>query len=256
MATVGIVGGLGPESTIDYYRRILEAWAREEPGTSPSIVIDSLDVATGLRLVANDRQGLITYLTQSIRRLAGAGVDFVAMAANTAHIVFDELAAASPVPLLSIVETCLEEVRRLGLLRPGLLGTRFTMEAPFYPQVFARHGIDIVTPAVDERLWLHERYVGELLKGDFRPETREGITALVRRMRVDHAIDGVILGGTELPLILGASIVDGLPCVDTTALHVAAIVRCLRQPALCGARPWVTGSPAHAGRPPEAGTGG
>ena len=131
MTTVGLVGGLGPESTIDYYRRILDAWQRQDPSAAPSIVIDSLDVQRALRLVASDRPALIEYLLASIRRLAGAGVDFVAMTANTPHIVFDDLASRSPVPLLSIVETCAAEARRRGLRRLALLGTRFTMEAPF-----------------------------------------------------------------------------------------------------------------------------
>src|SRR6185436_6106458 len=104
MAKVGIVGGLGPESTIDYYRRILDAWEREDPSTAPGIVIDSLDVRRALHLVETDRPALVEYLLASLRRLAGAGVDFAAMTANTPHIVFDELAARSPVPLLSIVE--------------------------------------------------------------------------------------------------------------------------------------------------------
>src|SRR5687768_15212167 len=104
MTSVGLVGGLGPESTIDYYRRILDAWARADAATAPSIVIDSLDVQRALRLVASDIGALTDYLLGSIRRLAAAGVDFVAMTANTAHIVFDELAARSPVPMLSIVE--------------------------------------------------------------------------------------------------------------------------------------------------------
>lgn len=225
MKIVGLVGGLGPESTIDYYRRILEGWQRERPGTSPSLVIDSLDVQQGLRLVGSDRPGLVQYLLGSLRRLAGAGVDFVAIAANTPHIVFDELAALSPVPLVSIVEVCADEAHRRGLRRLGLLGTGFTMGATFYPDVFGRRGMTVVTPDEKERPWLHERYIGELLVGNFRDETREGVVAIVRRLARDDAIDGVILGGTELPLLLGDTTVAGLPTLDTTALHVAAIVK-------------------------------
>src|SRR3979409_2045603 len=125
MATVGLVGGLGPESTIDYYRRILEAWALEDASSAPSIVIDSLDVRRALHLVAGDRPALTAYLLVALVRLAGAGVDFIAMTANTPHIVFDELAARSPVRLLSIVEVCADEARRRGLRRLALLGTRF-----------------------------------------------------------------------------------------------------------------------------------
>jgi aspartate racemase len=229
MGTVGIVGGLGPESTIDYYRRILEAWEREDPSSTPGIVIDSLDVKRALRLVEGDRAGLTEYLLASLRRLAGAGVDFAAMTANTPHIVFDDLAARSPVPLVSIVEICAEEAQRRGLRRLGLLGTRFTMDAPFYPAVCARYGIAVVPPDDVDRAWVHERYIGELLEGEFRDDTRQRFIALVSRMRQEEAIDGVILGGTELPLLLTAADIATVPALDTTALHVAAIVKRLRQ---------------------------
>jgi aspartate racemase len=229
MAIVGIVGGLGPESTIDYYRRLIARWQVDQPESSPSIVIDSLDVQTGLRLVANDRPGLIDYLSGSIDRLASARCDFVAMSANTAHVVFEEVAARSRVPLLSIVETCADEASRLGLRRLGLIGTRFTMEAGFYPSVFARRNIEVVAPSPDERVWIHERYVGELLKGDFRDATRDGIIRIVERLKNQNDLDGLILGGTELPLLLKSPTIVGLPSLDTTAVHVDAIVARLRQ---------------------------
>src|SRR6185436_15554662 len=228
MSTVGIVGGLGPESTIDYYRRIIEEWRREDPSSSPSIVIDSLDVQIGLRLVEKDRPALIEYLLESLGRLAGARVDFAAMAANTPHVVFDELVARTPVPLVSIVESCAEEARRLGLKRLGLLGTRFTMEGSFYPTTFARYGMAVVSPTAEERVWIHERYVGQLLNGDFRDETRLGVIAVIERLRKDEKIDGVILGGTELTILLSGPVVAAVPALDTTALHVTAIVQRLR----------------------------
>ena len=173
--TVGIVGGLGPESTIDYYRRILEAWEREDASTAPSIVIDSLDVRRALRLVDTDRPALVEYLLASLRRLAGAGVGFAAMTANTPHIVFDELAAQSPVPLVSIVEVCAQEAERRELTRVALLGTRFTMEAPFYPAVCARRGITVVVPSAADRAWVHERYVGSSSRAT--SETRRGASS-------------------------------------------------------------------------------
>jgi len=229
VATLGIVGGLGPESTIDYYRRILEEWKRVDPSSSPSIMIDSLDVARGLRLVEHDRPGLIEYLSASINRLAAGGAGFAAMAANTPHVVFDDLVARSPIALVSIVEACAEEARRRDLRRLGLLGTRFTMEGSFYPEVFRRRGITIVAPSGEERVWIHDRYVGQLLKGEFRDETRDGVKSVIRRLREEENIDGVILGGTELTLLLSDATVEGIPALDTTALHVAAIVERLRR---------------------------
>jgi aspartate racemase len=226
--TLGLVGGLGPESTIDYYRRILDACAQENPPGAPAIVIDSLDVRRTLQLVDRDRPGLVQYFLTSLRRLTSAGVDFVAITANTPHIVFDELAVRSPVPLLSIVEACAEEAQRRKLRRLALFGTRFTMEAPFYPEVCARQGITVVTAKEADRMWIHDRYVGELLKGEFRDETRQQFMSLASRLRHEEEIDGIILGGTELPLLLSAPDIAGVPLLDTTALHVAAIVERLR----------------------------
>jgi aspartate racemase len=228
MRRVGLVGGLGPESTIAYYRRILHGWAQHDASVAPPIIIDSLDVATGLRLVAEDRAALVEYLLASLRRLAGAGADFAAITANTPHVVFDELKARSPVPLVSIVETCAAEARRRRLTRLALVGTRFTMEAPMYPSVCARAGITVVTPSAEERAWIHERYVGELLPGNFRDDTRDRLTSILDRLRRDEGDDGVILGGTELPLLLPTPVVAGLPALDTTGLHVTAIVEGLR----------------------------
>jgi len=229
MTIAGLVGGLGPESTIDYYRRILDAWGQAAPGSLPSLMIDSLDFNQALRLVGSDVPGLTEYLLASVRRLAGAGVDFVAITANTPHIVFDDLAARSPVPLLSIVEICAQEAKRRGMRRVGLLGTRFTMDAPFYPDVFTRHGVTVVTPDAAERSWIHGRYVNELLPGEFRDDTRARFVAIVERLRKDEQLDGIVLGGTEIPLLLQSPVVAGLPALDTTALHVAAIVARLRQ---------------------------
>jgi aspartate racemase len=229
MMIVGLVGGVGPESTIDYYRRILASWGEIHPKSAPSIVIDSLDVTLALHLVATDRAAFISYLATSVHRLTGAGVDFIAMTANTAHLVFDEIASQSSVPLVSIVDVCAEEAQRRCLQRLLLLGTRFTMEGPFYPQVFGRHGLKVVTPHAADRVCVHDRYVGELLVGNFRDETRAGFVALIERLKTDEGVDGVILGGTELPLLLQASSIAGLPLLDTTALHVAAIVARLQR---------------------------
>ena len=230
MTSVGLVGGLGPESTIDYYRRIIEAWQRQDPGTTPPMVIDSLDPTRALDLVQNDVDAFFEYILGSVRRLAAAGVDFIAITANTPHLMYDELAAVSSRPMISIVEVCAEEARRRSIRRPLLLGTRFTMEAPFFPAVLARFDISVVAPEDEDRRWLHERYVGELLKGNFHDHTRQSLVALIERLREQQGIDAVILGGTELPLLLQAPTVAGLPVLDTTELHVNAIVERLRRP--------------------------
>jgi len=222
---VGLVGGLGPEATIDYYRRILAAWEQRLPGSAPAMVIDSLDATRVLRLAASDRAALAEYVLGSVRRLEAAGAHFAVITSNTTHVVFADVAARCSIPLISIVETCADEAVRLKLKRCALIGARFTMEAPLYPKAFARRGLEIVVPDELDRPWIHERYVSQLLKGDFRDDTRAEFVSLVRRLHEKHVLDAVILGGTELPLLLRTPTVAGLPALDTTGLHVAAIIR-------------------------------
>ena len=215
---------------------ILRVWKTRNPASLPRLIIDSLDVNVGIHLVQNDRPGLVRYLLDSIRRLERAGCEFAAMAANTPHIVFDELAAESPIPLLSIVECCADAVESRGFRRVGLLGTGFTMGAGFYPTVLGRRGIDVVVPDERRRAWLHDRYLTELLEGDFTDETLAGVTRIVEEWAEQGDVDAVVLAGTELPLLIRADSLAGLPLLDTTEIHVQAIVDRLgsdvRQPAI------------------------
>lgn len=229
MAIAGIIGGLGPESTIDYYRRILEAWKARHPATLPRLIIDSLDVNRGIQLVQRDLPGLVDYLSESVERLYRAGCEFAAMAANTPHIVFDELSTRSPIPLVSIVETTAREAQDRGLRRVGLLGTGFTMAAGFFPAVFGRHGLEVRVPDAATRSWLHDRYLGQLLNGIFLDETREGVLQIVSGLAEDHGIEAVVLAGTELPLLIRSQTISGLPVLDTTELHVRALVERLSE---------------------------
>jgi aspartate racemase len=226
MKTLGIIGGIGPESTIEYYRAILARY-RERRGNigAPSIVIDSIDVDKLLRLIAGNQLATLTdYLCEELGRLASAGASLAILAANTPHIVFDDLVRRSPVPMVSIVEAAADAARDLGLKRVGLLGTRFTMRGQFYPAVFAAHGIDVVVPADDEQAYIHEKYTAELLRHVLLPRTRDGLFRVVDRMKDRDGIDAVILGGTELPLLLQGTDTAGIPMLDTTQIHARTTV--------------------------------
>ena len=225
MKTVGIVGGIGPESTIEYYRFIIEGFReRTTDGSYPSIIINSVDLHRLIDWINAGELGPFTdYLAAAVEQLARAGADFAVLAANTPHLVFDQIRERSRLPLISIAEATCDQARESGLQRLGLLGTRFTMEAKFYPEVFARAGLTIVTPNETERAFVNEKYFGELLKNVFLPETREQLLAIINQMKQRDAIDGLILGGTELPLILRGADSD-LPFLDTTRIHVQAIV--------------------------------
>jgi aspartate racemase len=226
MKTLGIIGGLGPESTIDYYRSIIALY-REKTGNAgyPPIVMVSLDVDKGLRLLgANQLDEMAEYLGGAARQLAAAGADFALLSANSGHIVFEQLRRASPIPLISIVEATCKEVKRSGLTRVGLLGTRFTMNGRFYQDVFDREHIALVAPTSKEQVSIHEKYVNELLLGKFLPETREFLERVISDLKNNDAVQGIILAGTELPLILRDELIAGLPLFDTTQIHVKAAV--------------------------------
>ncbi len=226
MKTVGIIGGIGPESTIEYYRMIIASYREEiRDGSYPSIIINSIDLKKMLTLIeANKFTKVIEYLINEMQRLARAGADFGLLAANTPHVVFDELRRQSPLPLLSIVEATYEAAKDLGLKKLGLFGTRFTMQGRFYPEAFSREGIQLVVPVEDEQDYIHDKYMNELIKGIILPETRERLFTIVDRMRERDGIEGLILGGTELPLILRDDMSRGIPFLDTTQIHVKAIV--------------------------------
>lgn len=226
MKTVGIIGGVGPESTIEYYRLIIAAYReRQIDGSYPSIIINSIDLSKLIRWVsANELSPLTDHLVSEIERLARAGADFGALASNTPHLVFDELRRRSPIPLISIVESACDAAQALGVKRLALFGTRFTMQGRFYPEVFSRAGITIIVPQDDEQNYIHEKYMKELLNNIFLPETHERLLAIVDQMRARDNIEAVILGGTELPLILRDPEHNGISFLDTTRIHVERIV--------------------------------
>jgi len=229
MKTLGIIGGIAPESTIDYYRQTIERY-RERTGTSgyPSIMINSIDLKRLLELVVvGHLDELTNYLAAELGRLIAAGADFALLAANTPHIVFEQVRARCSIPLLSIVEAACEAARSMGCRRVGLLGTRFTMEAGFYPEVFAAQGIEVILPQADEREFVHSRYVGELVYGVYRQETRHGVIEILERMRERDRVDAAILGGTELPFLFRDGPTPAVPLLDTTRIHVERAVEYL-----------------------------
>ena len=173
MRTLGIVGGIAPESTIEYYRLLMASYRERVPdGSAPSIVIDSIDLKKLLDLTAaGDLAGLTAFLVGEVRLLARAGAGLALLAANTPQIAFDEVLRQSPIPLVSIVEATCAAAKALGLKKLALFGTRFTMLGRFYPDVFSREGIALVLPAEKNLAFIHKKYVGELVKGVYRPET-------------------------------------------------------------------------------------
>ena len=221
-----MIGGLGPESTIDYYRSIIARYrARKPDGGNPHVILNSLDVDKGIGLLNAGRlDDLADYLAAGVESLVRAGADFGFIAANTPHLVFDEVQRRSAIPLLSIVRATADHAKALGLRRLGLFGTGFTMRANFYPEEFQRAGMVVVRPNEAEQEFIHGKYIGELLKNQFLPETRDQILSIAQRMKNEDAVEAVILAGTELPLLLRGFSAPGVEFLDTTVIHVEAIV--------------------------------
>ena len=226
MKIIGMIGGIGPESTIDYYKRLLEGTQKRNPGgPPPSIIINSIDLQKGLDFLGtNQLQELTEYIVPEVMRLHGAGAEFGFLAANSPHIVFDDISRRSPIPLVSIVEATCAEAQARRFKKLGLFGTRFTMHGHFYPDVFTRAGLTLAVPTADEQDYIHDKYLNELIPGKFLPQTREGLLAIARRMRDEEGIQALILGGTELPLIFTDESALGIPFLDTTQIHVNAIL--------------------------------
>jgi aspartate racemase len=226
MKIIGMIGGIGPESTIDYYRRLLEGAQKRNPGgPALQIVINSIDLQKGLNLLEHNQLNELTeYIAPEVVRLQSAGAEFGFLAANSPHIVFGDIARRSPIPLVSIVEATCAEAKARGFKKLGLFGTRFTMHGRFYPDVFTREGLQLTVPTANEQDYIHDKYINELIPGKFLPETRDGLLAIATRIKKENGIQALVLGGTELPLILTDSSLLGVPFLDTTQTHVDAIL--------------------------------
>jgi len=229
MKKIGIIGGLGPEATIDYYKRITAHFHQcNQSLSAPEIIIYSVDMAELFGFVDGARwDELADWITGKLSALKQAGADFAVISANTPHVVFDRVRPNAPLPLISIVEATLAAAQAMGLKRLGLLGTRLTMQSTFFTDCFARQGLAIVTPGDAEQAYIHEKLFTEIEHGIFKDETRRGLMAIIAAMKARDNVDGIILGCTELPLILDRSDA-GIPLLNTTAIHVEAICQYCR----------------------------
>ena len=225
MKKLGLVGGIGPESTLDYYKGIIAGYrARTADGHYPCMVIDSLDLAVMYAIAANKEWPAMTErLVASLQMLAAGGAEFAAMAANTAHIVFDEVRKLSPLPLISIVEETCKDARRKGYRNVVVFGTAFTMSSGLYADAFARYGVAAAVPTAEEQKAIHGVIFPNLQEGIVLPEEKALVLGIARRMIAATKADALVLGCTELPLIIKDGDLD-VPLLDTTQIHIDAIV--------------------------------
>ncbi len=225
MKKLGLIGGMGPESTIPYYHDIVYG-VQEALGESvfPELTIESVNVFKVLGLCKEQKYDELTaYLMGAIDNLAKSGADFAALSANTPHIVFDRLKEQSPIPLISIVEATCEDAKRRGLKKIGLLGTIFTMAGEFFKAPFIENGIEVIVPTESEMELINEKISAELELGIVKDETLTAFQQIITRMRDEDGIEAIVLGCTELPLLLNDE-ASPVSCLDTMQIHIQAIV--------------------------------
>ena len=225
MRTIGLIGGMSWESTLEYYRLINQGVAGRLGGLhSARCLLYSVDFAEIERLQsAGDWEATATILADAAARLERGGADFIVLCTNTMHIVADAITAAVSVPLLHIADATANAIRAAGVRTVGLLGTRFTMEQEFYlGRLRDKHGLTVVVPEASDRELVHSVIYTELCRGEIRPQSRAAYAAVIDRLAAMGA-EAVILGCTEIGLLIRPADTE-LPLFDTTRIHAEAAV--------------------------------
>ncbi|MBO4845486.1 MAG: amino acid racemase [Lachnospiraceae bacterium] len=225
MKKIGLVGGTGPESTVMYYKRLNTEIDRLTGGRSmPDIAIESVDFKRAWDYVSNEKYDLLAdYLSEKVKCLKAAGADIIALTAVTMHMVYEQIEQKTGVDLISIPKAVADETLRYKIKKIGLLGTVFTMEQDYMKKDLIQSGVEVCVPNKEERELIGKRIFEELEKGIVKEETLKELTDIIVRMRDEEGIEGVILGCTELPLILNS---DNCPvrCLDSVEIHLNRLI--------------------------------
>jgi aspartate racemase len=230
MKKFGLVGGLGPISTLEYYKGIHDLYREKVEDSSicagnPPMVIDSLDLAVAYDLVSRKEwKSLSDWLISSIERLHAAGAEFAAIAANTAHIVFDEIQVGAPIPVIGIVDETCKFAHANHLNKLIVFGTGFTMESGMYEKACAKYGIQAIVPSKEDQTIIHNIIFPNLEAGIVLEEQKATMLDIANKMLAEHQADALVLGCTELPLIIKDGDLNTV-LIDTTKVHIEAIVQ-------------------------------
>ena len=216
---IGILGGMSPESTAEYYEYITRTYTERFGDYGyPEIIIYSVSFQPYVDWPREERWDLVAQgLSEAAQRLEAAGADFIIIATNTMHLVFDQVQASVSVPMLSLLDAVGETILARGMKTVGLLGTKFTMEKAFYQDALARKNIAVLVPDAGDREVVNDVIYDELVAGQIRDESRAGFVAIIEKLAARGA-EGVILGCTEIPLLVNEADA-GMPLFDTMAIH-------------------------------------
>jgi len=219
---IGILGGMSPESTTEYYQHITHRYTERYGDYGyPEIIIYSVSFQSYVDWPNQDRWDLVAEgLIEGAKRLEAAGADFILIATNTMHLVFNQVQAGVNVPMLSLLDAIGEAILARGMSTVGLLGTGFTMEKPFYRDSLAEKGVTVLVPDAVDRGYVNDVIYNELVAGEIRDESRARFVAIIKKL-AERGAEGIILGCTEIPLLVSESD-TGTPLFDTTAIHAEA----------------------------------
>jgi len=225
MKTIGMIGGMSWESSIEYYRIINET-VREKLGGlhSAKSVMYSVDFAD-IETLQHQRkwEQATEMMIDAARNVEKGGADFVIICTNTMHKMADEVRAHIQIPLLHIADATAEKLKAIGLKKVGLLGTRFTMEEDFYKgRLDKKHGLEVLIPNEEEREMVHRIIYDELCLGKIRTSSKEAYIAVMDQL-VRKGAGGIILGCTEIGLLVGSED-SRVPLFDTAKIHAIAAV--------------------------------
>ncbi len=219
MKKIGIIGGLSFESTLEYYKIIARSYNKIVGGAaSPNLVIDSLDLQKVTDwFVTDEWDKVLEELVLSANNLIAAKAEVIILATNTPHIVFNELEKKVSIPMISIMDATAKEIKKQNLKKVGLIGTRFTMQADYYPKAFEKYDLEIVTPSPEDQKIINKIIYKELTFHVLNKTSREKYLEVIYRLN-EMGAEGVILGCTEIPLLIKQEDCK-IPVFDTTYIH-------------------------------------
>ncbi|WP_034450850.1 aspartate/glutamate racemase family protein [Butyrivibrio sp. AE2032] len=225
MKKIGLVGGTGPESTQMYYKELNSRIDRLTGGKAmPDIVIDSVDFRRAWRYVVDERYDLLTdYLSEKTENLRKCGAEVISLTAVTMHVVSDDITAKTGADLVSIPKAVCKEAQSKGYKTVGLLGTIFTMEKDYMKKDFREAGINVAVPCKEDRDLVAKRIYEELELGIVKESTLKEFQEIITKMKHEEGIEAVILGCTELPLLLNSGNCP-VPCLDSVEIHINELI--------------------------------
>ena len=225
MKKIGLIGGTGPESTLMYYKELNSRIDKMTNGAAmPDMVIESVDFRRAWNLVCDARYDeLADYLAEKVSCLKSSGAEVISLTAGTMHIVYDQIIRKSGMDLVSIPRAVCDEVVSKGIKKVGLLGTIFTMEKDYMKKDLLAAGIQVIIPSEEERALVAKRILEELELGIVKKSTLNEFNSIISRMKDEEGIEAIILGCTELPLLLNSDNCEVL-CLDSVDIHINKLI--------------------------------